>query len=232
MAGKSTLLRQTCIAVILAQLGSYVPASKLTMTPFDRIFTRIGANDDILKGQSTFMVELSETSKILREATPRSLVILDELGRGTSTFDGYSIAYSVLFYLSTHTRCLGLFSTHYQKLTEEFENNPLIKMQYMNFICDDERNDITFLYKLVDGVCTQSHGMTVALMAGVPAEIIENANKIAQEFDGTQKWELDGKTNGKAIAIFAALKAEIAEWKKSGNLQEQAARVRMCLNSI
>jgi DNA mismatch repair protein MSH6 len=125
MGGKSTLLRQTCIAVIMAQLGCYVPASKCRLTPFDRIFTRIGANDNILAGQSTFMVELSETSKILREATPRSLVILDELGRGTSTFDGYAIAYAVLHHLTSKVRCLGLFSTHYQMLTEEFKNNPV-----------------------------------------------------------------------------------------------------------
>ncbi|CAG8856861.1 22827_t:CDS:2, partial [Gigaspora margarita] len=102
MGGKSTLLRQNCVAIIMAQLGCYVPAKHCRMTPFDRIYTRIGANDNILAGQSTFMVELSETSKIIHEATPRSMVILDELGRGTSTFDGYAIAYSVLHYLATH----------------------------------------------------------------------------------------------------------------------------------
>ncbi|KAJ3119956.1 DNA mismatch repair protein msh6 [Physocladia obscura] len=125
MGGKSTLLRQTCVAVIMAQLGCYVPASSCRMTPFERIFTRIGAHDNILAGQSTFMVELSETSKILREASPRSLVILDELGRGTSTFDGFAIAFSVLYHLITRTHCLGLFSTHYGMLTREFENNPV-----------------------------------------------------------------------------------------------------------
>ena len=119
MGGKSTLLRQTCIAVIMAQLGCYVPAAKCRLTPFDRIFTRIGANDNIMAGQSTFMVELTETSKILKEATDRSLVILgvlcnriltpflDELGRGTSTFDGYAIAFAVLYLLVTKVGCLG-----------------------------------------------------------------------------------------------------------------------------
>jgi DNA mismatch repair protein MSH6 len=131
MGGKSTLLRQTCVAIIMAQLGCYVPASRCKMTPFDRIYTRIGANDNILAGQSTFMVELSETSKILHEATPHSMVILDELGRGTSTFDGYAIAYSVLHYLATHVGCLGLFSTHYQTLCQEFERAPEVVNMHM-----------------------------------------------------------------------------------------------------
>ncbi|CEI93954.1 Putative DNA mismatch repair protein msh6 [Rhizopus microsporus] len=131
MGGKSTLLRQTCVAIILAQLGSYVPARSCQLTPCDRIYTRIGANDNIMGGQSTFMVELAETSKILREATPRSMVILDELGRGTSTYDGYAIAYSVLHYLSTHIGCLGMFATHYQTLCREFERNPEINNMHM-----------------------------------------------------------------------------------------------------
>ncbi|KAI8143577.1 muts domain V-domain-containing protein [Fennellomyces sp. T-0311] len=131
MGGKSTLLRQTCIAIIMAQLGSYVPASFCRLTPCDQIFTRIGANDNILRGESTFMVELQETSKILREATPRSMVILDELGRGTSTFDGYAIAYAVLHYLSIHVGCLAMFSTHYQTLCQEFERNPTIRNMHM-----------------------------------------------------------------------------------------------------
>ena len=131
MGGKSTLLRQTCVAIILAQLGGYVPASSCRMTPCDRIYTRIGANDNIMGGQSTFMVELAETSKILKEATPRSMVILDELGRGTSTFDGYAIAYGVLHYLATHVGCLGMFATHYQTLCKEFERSPEIRNMHM-----------------------------------------------------------------------------------------------------
>lgn len=131
MGGKSTLLRQTCVAVIMAQLGGYVPAKSCTMTACDRIYTRIGADDNIMRGQSTFMVELAETSKVLREATNKSMVILDELGRGTSTFDGYSIAYSVLHYISTHIGCLGMFATHYQALCKEFDRNPEINNMHM-----------------------------------------------------------------------------------------------------
>lgn len=172
MGGKSTLLRQTCIAVIMAQIGCYLPASKCNLTPCDRIFTRIGANDNIMAGQSTFMVELSETAKILKEATKNSLVILDELGRGTSTFDGYAIAYSVLHHLVAEVGCLGLFSTHYGSLTKEFACNPMVALKYMSFCVDQESKKVVFLYKLEDGVCSESYGMNVARMAGVPEEVI------------------------------------------------------------
>ncbi|KAI7863174.1 muts domain V-domain-containing protein [Spinellus fusiger] len=131
MGGKSTLLRQTCIAVIMAQLGCYVPARSATLTPCDRIYTRIGANDNIMAGQSTFMVELSETAKILKNATSHSMVILDELGRGTSTHDGYAIAYAVLHELITHIGCLGIFATHYQNLCYEFINNTGVHNMHM-----------------------------------------------------------------------------------------------------
>ncbi|KAJ3035450.1 DNA mismatch repair protein msh6 [Rhizophlyctis rosea] len=187
MGGKSTLLRQTCIAVIMAQLGCYVPAQSCRLTPVDRIFTRIGANDNILAGQSTFMVELSETSKILREATPRSLVILDELGRGTSTFDGYAIAYSVLHHLAIRIRCLALFSTHYGMLTQDFEANPLVAKMYMDYFADEEKRDITFLYKLRQGSCPKSYGMNVASMAGVPSEVVDRAESVAAEFERHQR---------------------------------------------
>ncbi|KAI8593896.1 muts domain V-domain-containing protein [Geranomyces variabilis] len=187
MGGKSTLLRQTCIAVIMAQLGCHVPATRCRTTVFDRIFTRLGANDNILAGQSTFMVELAETCKIMREATPRSLVILDELGRGTSTFDGYAIAHSVLHHLITHVRCLGLFSTHYRMLTSEYAHNPLVAMKYMSFMTDEDKHEVTFLYKLTDGSCPKSYGMNVACMAGIPTEIVERAEAIASQFQKTKE---------------------------------------------
>ncbi|KAF9201562.1 DNA mismatch repair protein msh6, partial [Haplosporangium sp. Z 27] len=187
MGGKSTLLRQTCVAIIMAQLGCYVPAEKCRLTTFDRIFTRIGANDNILAGQSTFMVELSETSKILAEATERSMVILDELGRGTSTFDGYAIAYSVLHELSTRIGCLGLFSTHYGTLTTEFVRDPNVALKHMACQVDQENREVTFLYKLIDGVCEKSYGMNVAHMAGVPRKIVDRAEEMAEAFELTQE---------------------------------------------
>ncbi|OZJ02922.1 hypothetical protein BZG36_04117 [Bifiguratus adelaidae] len=187
MGGKSTLLRQTCVAIIMAQMGCYVPARNCTMTPIDRIYTRIGANDNILAGQSTFMVELSETSRILHEATPRSMVILDELGRGTSTYDGYAIAYAVLHYLATYVGCLGLFSTHYQTLCDEFENSPEVSNMHMAYHVNENEREVTFLYKLTPGACQKSFGMNVAHMAGVPTSIITNAEKIAAQFEASHR---------------------------------------------
>ncbi|KAJ1343439.1 hypothetical protein BSLG_002028 [Batrachochytrium salamandrivorans] len=191
-AGDSTMIlltgpNMTCIAVIMAQLGSYVPARKCRLTPFDRVFTRIGASDNIMAGQSTFMVELSETSKILREATPRSLVILDELGRGTSTYDGYAIAYAVLNHLVTDVRCLGLFSTHYGTLTKEFQDHPLVALMYMSFFSDEVNKQVTFLYKLTSGSCPKSYGMNVASLANVPLTIVERAEEVAKSFEENQK---------------------------------------------
>lgn len=184
--GKSTLLRMTCVAIIMAQLGCYVPAESCEMTLVDRIFTRIGANDNILAGQSTFMVELSETSKILHNASPQSLVILDELGRGTSTFDGYAIAYGVLKHLSDVVGCMGLFSTHYHLLTREFETSPTVRLMHMACTTtptQDSIDDVVFLYRLIDGVANKSFGMNVAKKAGVPLDVVQKAETKAREFE-------------------------------------------------
>lgn len=153
MGGKSTLLRQTCLGVILAQVGCYVPATSCSLTPVDRIFTRIGASDRILEGKSTFFVEMEETANIIKCATKRSLCIVDELGRGTSTFDGYSIAHAVLKYLVRRIKCLTLFSTHYHMLLDDFRNTKHVDLYHM--ACRQEPDDdrITFLYKFIKGEC-------------------------------------------------------------------------------
>lgn len=183
MGGKSTLLRATCISIIMAQMGCYVPASKCELTPVDRIFTRIGANDRIMSGQSTFMVELYETSNILRNATKHSLVILDELGRGTSTFDGYAIAYSVIRYLAEKIKCRTLFSTHYYMLTEELLSHPNIDMFHMKCVIDNSISEVIFLYKFVKGVCQKSYGLNVARMAGISQDIVESAEESANNLE-------------------------------------------------
>ena len=144
MGGKSTLLRQLCLLVVMAQIGCYVPASYCKLATVDRIFTRLGASDNILLGQSTFMVELQETSTILHHVSDRSLVILDELGRGTSTFDGYSIAYATLAYLSQNSKASILFSTHYHALTEEFKHDKNIYLNHM--ACNVDENLFVFLF--------------------------------------------------------------------------------------
>ena len=186
MGGKSTLLRQTCMATILAQLGGYVPAEKIRLTPVDRIFTRVGASDRILAGQSTFFVELAETSTILHNASSRSLVILDELGRGTSTFDGNAIAYAVTRNLTKKIGARTLFATHYHTLCEEFEHDPQVDMAHMACMVEDGNDNassVTFLYQLKHGACPKSYGLNVARLARLPEEVIQRAKEKSEEFE-------------------------------------------------
>ena len=180
-AGKSTVLRMTCVAVIMAQVGCYLPCTSARLTPVDRIMSRLGAQDHIFAGQSTFMVELSETKKILAEASPRSLVILDELGRGTSSSDGVAVAEAVLWHLASHVRCLGFFATHYHSLAHEFEAHKEVEAKRMGILVDDEERRVTFLYKLEPGVSEGSFGMHCAAMCGISKSVVENAEIAAKE---------------------------------------------------
>lgn len=188
MGGKSTLMRQVALLTIMAQIGSYVPASSCRLTLVDRIFTRLGANDDILAGQSTFLVELSETSAILQHATPYSLVLLDELGRGTSTYDGTAIAAAVVNAL-TKLNCRTLFSTHYHSLVEDYKNNKKITLAHMACMVENEEQDkvsqetVTFLYKLSEGACPKSYGFNAARLGGVPAVITSRAHEISKKLE-------------------------------------------------
>jgi DNA mismatch repair protein MSH6 len=186
-AGKSTILRMTCIAVILAQVGCYLPCTSATLTPVDRIMSRLGANDNIFAAQSTFFVELSETQKILSEATPRSLVILDELGRGTSSYDGVAVAQAVLHDIASRVGCVGFFATHYRSLAKEFEYHPEVENKRMRIHVDESSKSITFLYKLEEGVAEGSFGMHCAAMCGIPAKVIQNAEKAAKEWEHTSR---------------------------------------------
>lgn len=184
-AGKSTLMRTTAVAVVMAQLGCYVPAALATLTPVDKIMTRLGANDNILQGKSTFFVELSETKKILANATARSLVILDELGRGGSSSDGFAIAEAVLHHLATHVQPLGFFATHYGSLVLSFEGHPQIRPLRMAIVVDQNSRNITFLYKLEDGTASGSFGMNVAAMCGIPDSVVEAAETAAKQYEQT-----------------------------------------------
>lgn len=181
MAGKSTYMRQTALIVLMAQLGSFVPADKANIGIVDRIFTRVGASDDLASGQSTFMVEMTEVANILRNATAKSLLILDEIGRGTSTFDGLSIAWAVIEHIS-NTRLLGaktLFATHYHELTE-LEG----KISGVNNYCvavKEKGDDIVFLRKIVQGGADRSYGIQVARLAGVPESVLERAKELVDE---------------------------------------------------
>ncbi|KAF7867339.1 hypothetical protein EAF04_005422 [Stromatinia cepivora] len=186
-AGKSTILRMTCVAVIMAQLGCYVPAKSATLTPVDRIMSRLGANDNIFAAQSTFFVELSETKKILSEATPRSLVILDELGRGTSSYDGVSVAQAVLHHVASHIGCIGFFATHYHSLALEFDSHPEVINKRMAIEVDDESRSVLFLYKLENGVAEGSFGMHCASMCGIPRKVVDRAEVAAREWEYTSR---------------------------------------------
>ena len=181
MAGKSTYMRQVALIVLMAQIGSFVPASKANIGIVDRIFTRVGASDDLASGRSTFMVEMTEVANILRNATPKSLLILDEIGRGTSTFDGLSIAWAVIEYIS-NTKLLGaktLFATHYHELTE-LEG----KIPSVNNYCiavKEQKGNIVFLRKIVRGGADRSYGIAVAKLAGLPESVISRANELVAQ---------------------------------------------------
>ncbi len=176
MAGKSTYIRQVALLVLMAHTGSFIPAKSAQITLVDRIFTRVGANDDLSRGQSTFMVEMNETANILNNATPQSLVILDEIGRGTSTFDGLSIAWATAEYLHSHSRTKTLFATHYHELTELAVSLDGVK----NFhVAVREWNDqIIFLRKINPGGTDKSYGIQVARLAGLPKAVVDRAKQI------------------------------------------------------
>ncbi len=195
MAGKSTYLRQVALITLLAQVGSYVPAESATIGIVDRIFTRIGAQDDLATGQSTFMVEMVETANILHHATPRSLVILDEIGRGTSTYDGLAIARAIVEYLHNNKRCGArtLFATHYHELVEVARLLPRIRC--LNVAVTEEGGDIVFLRKIVPGGADRSYGVHVAQLAGIPRPVIHRAQEILEELEK----QGDAKTRRKAM---------------------------------
>ncbi len=176
MSGKSTLQRQVALIVLMAQVGSFVPAEVAILRIVDRIFTRVGASDDLSSGQSTFMMEMNETASILNNATDRSLIILDEIGRGTSTFDGVSIAWSVAEHINNRLKAMTLFSTHYHVMNKLAEKFSKIKNYYL--ATKEARGEIIFLYRLVEGGTDQSFGIHVAKLAGLPHEVVERAREI------------------------------------------------------
>jgi DNA mismatch repair protein MutS len=176
MAGKSTYIRQVALLTLLAHTGSFVPAAEARIDLVDRIFTRIGASDDLTRGQSTFMVEMTETANILNNATPRSLIVLDEIGRGTSTFDGLSLAWSIVEHLHNQVGAKTLFATHYHELTELAQRLPRLKNS--NVAVREWRDQIVFLRKIVEGGTDKSYGIHVARLAGVPKEVLERAKVI------------------------------------------------------
>jgi DNA mismatch repair protein MutS len=176
MAGKSTYMRQVALIVLMAQIGCFVPADHAEISIVDRIFTRVGASDDLASGDSTFMVEMKEVSYILKNATKRSLLILDEVGRGTSTYDGLSIAWAVIEYIHKHIGAKTLFATHYHELTQL--EGKLDRVKNYKISVKEKGNDIIFLRKIVQGGADKSYGIHVASLAGLPYRVIKRAKEI------------------------------------------------------
>jgi DNA mismatch repair protein MutS len=198
MAGKSTYIRQVALIVLVAQIGSFVPAASAEIGLVDRIFTRVGANDDLARGQSTFMVEMNETSNIVNNATERSLVILDEIGRGTSTFDGLSIAWSVAEFLHDKIKARTLFATHYHELTKLTEDRPGVCN--FNVAVREWSEQIIFLRKIIPGGADKSYGIQVARLAGLPKEILDRAKDILAHLENSSHASAESKPRTKRSA--------------------------------
>ncbi len=199
MSGKSTYMRSLAIIIILNQIGCFVPATESDLPIFDKIFTRIGASDDLVGGESTFMVEMKESANAIKNATKNSLILLDELGRGTSTYDGMSLAGSIITYITKNIKCKTMFSTHYHELTKMCEYTDGIKNVHVSI--DEKDGDIVFLHKVLDGAVDRSYGINVARLANLPKEVIDEANKMLNEYESKsnsskkiKQFELDLQT--------------------------------------
>ena len=185
MSGKSTYMRQLGIIVIMAQIGSYVPAKAVEMPIFDKIFTRIGASDDLVSGESTFMIEMKEAKNAICNATAQSLILFDELGRGTATYDGMSLAQAILEYVSENIGCKVLFSTHYHELTALEKKINSIKNVHVS--ASEKDGNVTFLHKVVDGAVDKSYGIHVAKLAGMPDGLLKRAKEILDFYESNDK---------------------------------------------
>jgi DNA mismatch repair protein MutS len=202
MAGKSTFLRQNALVVVLAQMGSFVPAKSAHIGVVDRLFSRVGASDDLARGRSTFMVEMVETAGILNQGTERSLVILDEIGRGTATFDGLSIAWATIEYLHDIVRCRTLFATHYHELTALAGR--LSEVANVTIDVKEWHDDIVFLHKVRHGAADRSYGIQVAKLAGLPRPVIDRASDVLRVLEKTDR-KADGTAPGlDELPLFAA----------------------------
>ena len=183
MAGKSTYLRQACLAVIMAQAGLYVPARHLTLGLADRVFSRVGASDDLSRGRSTFMVEMVETAAILSQATQNSFVILDEVGRGTSTYDGLAIAWAAVEHLHNTNKCRALFATHYHELTQLADDLPAATN--LSLRAKEWKDELVFLHDVQAGPADRSYGVQVARLAGLPARAVKRAEQVLKRLEAT-----------------------------------------------
>ncbi|MCI8575644.1 MAG: DNA mismatch repair protein MutS [Bacilli bacterium] len=217
MSGKSTYMRQLAIIIILAQMGSFVPAESANIPIIDKIFTRIGASDDLVSGESTFMVEMKEAKNAICGATIDSLILFDELGRGTATYDGMSLAQSILEYISKNIKCKTLFSTHYHELTSLEHKIPSIKNVHVS--AHEENGNITFLHKIKNGAVDKSYGIHVAKLAGMPTELLTRADEILNYYE-TESKQKQKKSSDDNIQLTMAFEEE-----KKDNLKEKLEKI-------
>jgi DNA mismatch repair protein MutS len=208
MGGKSTYMRQAALIVLMAHIGSYVPAKSATIGAIDKIFTRIGASDDVSSGRSTFMVEMSETANILHNATSKSLILMDEIGRGTSTFDGLSLAYACADYLAKTTKAFTLFATHYFELTTLADEQRSIDNVHLEAM--EHGDKIIFLHAVKDGAASQSYGLQVAALAGVPTSVIDKAKLKLRQLEDNAYLEKQAETNAQQLDLFSFKEAHPA----------------------
>ena len=227
MGGKSTYLRQTALIILMAQMGSFIPARQAKLPLTDRIFTRIGASDNLARGRSTVLVEMSEVASILTHATPSSLVLLDEVGRGTATFDGLSIAWAVVEHLQKHTRARTLFATHYHELTELADLLPAVKNVHVSV--KETPNEIVFLRHVEPGSASKSYGIEVARLAGLPRSVIERAREVLKKHEQSEH-ELSERltpgasdvasSNGEQQVLFTPIDREVLERLRATDLDQ------------
>jgi len=217
MSGKSTYIRMASILQLMAQIGSFIPAASANLCIVDRIFTRIGASDNIARGESTFLVEMNETAVILNNATDKSLIIMDEIGRGTSTYDGMSIAWAVVEYIANYIKAKTLFATHYHELTK------INKKGIINYtvMVKESLNGVEFLHKVVPGAADKSYGIHVAKLAGIPKPVTIKANKILEKLEKSSRIDALAKApdNEDQLEIFQATHHRLAQALKDINVE-------------
>ena len=230
MGGKSTFMRQTALITILAHIGSYVPAESATLGPVDRIFTRIGASDDLASGRSTFMVEMTETANILHNATASSLVLMDEIGRGTSTFDGLSLAWACAEELASGSRAFTLFATHYFELTTLSEQYTAIANVHLDAV--EHGESIVFLHAIREGPANQSYGLHVAQLAGVPRGVIERARERLEELERESARRTAAQSDQMQLPLFAPQPPPSAAMLKLQALDPDTLTPRQALDAL
>ena len=214
----STYMRQLALTVLMAQMGCFVPAQKAILPVFDRIFTRIGASDDLIAGQSTFMVEMMEANQALLHATPNSFILFDELGRGTATYDGMALAQAIIEYIHKNVQAKTLFSTHYHELTVLDQELPQLKNVHVGAV--EKEGEVVFLHKMMDGPADKSYGIHVAKIAGLPPKLLERAAKILETLEAG-----DTIHHSVAVEVEAASSKEIS-YPEANTLQEEPAETQ------